>query len=177
MKFYNIASHTTFMGKTSQKGKLKNRHRLRRKEAQRIVESLVHGFGIRQMPEKIEEAYLNDEVFYISAGEVFAMVQDGKEILTLKGVLRYSPQKRYVVVDEGAVPYLYNGADVMSPGIVQADPEIVKGDVVWVKEEKHGKPLVVGIALLSGQEMVKSVKGKAIKTLHHLNDEIWNLEI
>ncbi len=81
-----------------------------------------------------------------------------------------------MVVDEGAVRFLYNGADVMTPGIVDADPDIEKGELVWVKEIDHGRPLVVGKALMSGTEMVESEKGKGVETLHHLNDDIWNFE-
>jgi len=165
------------MEKPPQVNRLKNRHMLRRKEANQLIGLLTQEFGLRATPESIEGASSDQGEFYISDGEVFAMVIDGKPLITLKGVLRYSPQRRYVVVDEGAVPYLYNGADVMSPGIVDADPEIKKGEAVWVKEINHGRPLVVGTALISGQEMVESGKGKAIKTLHYLNDDIWNIEL
>jgi PUA domain protein len=64
-----------------------------------------------------------------------------------------------------------NGADIMSPGIVFADPEIVAGDLVVVAEEKHRKPLAIGRALIPGTEM--KGEGKAVKSLHHVGDQIW----
>lgn len=86
-------------------------------------------------------------------------------------------EKGYVVVDMGAVRFLANGADVMSPGIVDADPEIERDDIVIVVDEKHHKPLAVGISLISGPEMIKNNSGKAIKTIHHIGDAIWDLEV
>ena len=76
----------------------------------------------------------------------------------------------------GAVRFMANGADVMSPGIVDADPDLVEGDVVVVVDETHRKPLAVGISLISGSEMVENDKGKAVKTIHFIGDPIWDLE-
>ena len=69
------------------------------------------------------------------------------------------------------------GANVMSPGITDADPDIQEGDLVIVVDENHRKALATGRSLISGMEMVKNNEGKAVKTLHHIGDEIWNLEI
>ena len=70
-----------------------------------------------------------------------------------------------------------NGADVMSPGIVEADETIEKDDIVLIVDETHNKPLAIGISLITGPEMVENDEGKAIKSIHHVGDEIWNLEI
>jgi len=64
---------------------------------------------------------------------------------------------------------------VMAPGVVDADPQVNTGDVVWVREEKHKRPIAVGLALVSGPEMVAAEKGKAVRTLHHLRDKLWDL--
>lgn len=76
-----------------------------------------------------------------------------------------------MVVDAGAVPFIANGADVMGPGIVYADPDIMAGDLVVILEERHKKPLAVGRALRSGQEM--KGEGKAVKSIHHVGDRLW----
>jgi PUA domain protein len=69
-----------------------------------------------------------------------------------------------------------NGADCMGAGIHLADPSLEAGDMVWVRDEEHGKPLAVGQALVSGSEMVAMTKGKAIQTLHWVGDELWELD-
>ncbi|MDL5502961.1 MAG: RNA-binding protein, partial [Candidatus Methanoperedens sp.] len=80
-----------------------------------------------------------------------------------------------VLVDPGAVRFIINGADTMSPGIVQADPDIKVGDLVIIVEKAHGKAIGIGKALMAGKEMVGG-KGKAVKSIHYVGDEIWNLE-
>ena len=75
----------------------------------------------------------------------------------------------------GAVGFVTNGADVMSPGIVDADPQIQPGDLIWIADETHNKPLGVGEALLTGEEMIANTKGKAIKNIHYIGDALWEI--
>lgn len=142
----------------------------------KVIQELETTFGIELNIKEMDCAESNEQLVYIIDGVVVAMELEREHFLTLKGILRFHPRKRHVVVDEGAVRFLYNGADVMCPGIVDADPDIRKWDMVWVKEISHGQPLVVGMALTTGEEMVESTKGKAVKTMHYLNDPLWNIE-
>ena len=95
---------------------------------------------------------------------------------TLRGIVAWQPERSWAAVDHGAIPFLMNGADCMGAGIHLADPSLEAGDMVWVRDQEHGKPLAVGQALVSGDEMVSMTKGKAIKTLHWVGDELWELE-
>ncbi|MFP4545787.1 MAG: PUA domain-containing protein, partial [Methanomassiliicoccales archaeon] len=108
--------------------------------------------------------------------EARALVHDGTPFLTVRGILAYGASRYFVTVDMGAVPHVYNGADVMTPGIVEADPDIEEGDLVWVRDQKNRQPLAVGQALLSGEEMVRSESGKGIRTLHHVGDRLWRYD-
>ncbi|MBF26703.1 MAG: RNA-binding protein [Euryarchaeota archaeon] len=95
---------------------------------------------------------------------------------TIRGVLAWNIEKSWAAVDHGAIPFLMNGADCMGAGIHLADPDIEPGDLMWIKDQQHGKPLAIGMALVSGNEMIKMTKGKAIKTIHWVGDELWELE-
>lgn len=77
----------------------------------------------------------------------------------------------------GAIRFVTNGADIMSPGIVETDENIKQNDVVIIVEETHKKPLAIGIAEITGEEMVNNDSGKAIQNIHYIGDDIWNLEI
>ncbi len=79
-----------------------------------------------------------------------------------------------IVVDQGAVPYIVNGASVMIPGIVNIDSQIKKNDYVVIVDEKHQKPLAVGIALMDAEKVLKEKKGKAVKNLHYIGDRYWD---
>ena len=125
------------------------------------------------------EVLETDEYNYILVNsEPYIIMIDDKPYPTLKAILANEDlENKTVVVDMGAVRFVTNGADIMSPGIVEADDDIVPGDVVVIVDVNNHKPLAIGESLISGPEMVESSKGKAIKSLHFVGDDIWNLEI
>jgi PUA domain protein len=82
-----------------------------------------------------------------------------------------------VVVDTGAVPYVVNGADIMRPGVTSVSDDILAGKPVQVVEERYGKPLAIGIALYNTTELREKNSGKVVKTIYHVGDELWNLEM
>lgn len=106
-------------------------------------------------------------------GDILGLVIEGRPFLTVRGVMRYKPVKRYVTVDMGAVPFITNGADCMGPGIVEADLSIAAGDLVWIRDTKNGVPLAIGISERSGEEMVQKMPGKAIRNIHNVGDKLW----
>jgi PUA domain protein len=62
----------------------------------------------------------------------------------------------------------------MAPGIVRYEGEFIKGDIVLVLDEKHGKPLALG-EILYGSEEAKSIRqGVVVKNIHYVSDKIWN---
>jgi len=91
-------------------------------------------------------------------GEPLLFKINGKIFPTVKGALKLNPTRRRVVVDPGAVKFIINGADTMSPGIVEADPAINEGDLVIIVEQAHSKAIAIGRALIAGKNMVR---GKA----------------
>lgn len=123
---------------------------------------------------KMETGSLDGKQAYIVNGRIIGIEEEGGLLLTLHGIMELSPSKKFVTVDMGAVKFLANGADVMSPGIIDADMNIEKDDIVYVQDVNHKRPLCVGRALHSGEEMVKGSSGKSIKTMHYVSDEIWN---
>lgn len=112
----------------------------------------------------------------VANGTTIGLIIDGHPFLSVRGLLACPPEKRFVTVDMGAVKFVYNGADVMAPGVVDADPSIAEGDLIWVRDEKNLQPLAVGVALMSGNEMVIQKKGKAARSLHHVGDSIWKMD-
>ncbi len=156
----------------------RKRRRIRKKEARKLSDEIKERWGDCPFSEKnqVDLAEARDFALIFSEGELVGMIYEGMAFLTLKGILACSPSKAWVTVDMGAVKFLYNGADVMAPGIVDADPHIKEGDPVWIREETHKKPLAVGIALTEGEEMKLSDKGKAVKTIHYVGDKIWKTD-
>lgn len=96
--------------------------------------------------------------------------------LTLRGFLEHSDAAKWVDVDHGAIPFLMNGADCMVAGVQAADEDIAVGELVWIRDMTHKKPLAIGWSTMEGQEMATATKGKGIKTLHWIGDELWEME-
>ncbi len=157
--------------------KIRRRSRLRRKEAAEWAERLAADFGMVLPADDapIDEAEAGPSRLLLRGNEAFALRVGDGIAPTVRGLLAFPATKRAVTVDMGAVRFLYNGADVMAPGIVEADPRIREGDIVWVRDEKNRRPLSVGRALMDGPTMAREEKGKAIETIHHVGDEIWRL--
>jgi PUA-domain protein len=95
---------------------------------------------------------------------------------TLRGLLRWNLEIRWCAVDRGAIPFLMNGADCMAAGVQMVDPNIERGDLIWIRDEEHGKPIAIGWALLDAQEMNTATKGKALRTIHWIGDDLWEIE-
>ncbi len=123
--------------------------------------------------EKVEEVKIRNEeefIVYLIDGEPTLASIEGKLVPVLTGQKVEGPG---VVVDQGAVKHIVNGADVMRPGITQFKGDFKKGDVVLVYAETLPFPIAVGEALYSKEEMEKMERGKVVKNLHHLGDELY----
>jgi PUA-domain protein len=80
-----------------------------------------------------------------------------------------------ITVDSGAVKFVCNGANIMRPGIVKVDGDFQAQDLVVVKEQKYGKSIAVGRALLSRPELESASKGSVVTNLHYVGDKFWDM--
>ena len=157
--------------------KVKKRNFLKKKKIKEIKAELGEYGDLLQGKKNVEILEAEPNSFILVDGEPYIIIIDDKPFPTLKAALANQIDAKTVTVDMGAIRFVTNGADVMSPGIVEADETIEKDDIVLIVDETHNKPLAIGISLITGPEMVENDEGKAIKSIHHVGDEIWNLEI
>ena len=142
-----------------------------------MIRLLAEEFGMTVPSDDVplDEAEAGPFRLLLRGNEAIALFVDGGIVPTVRGLLAFPAMKRWVTVDMGAVRFIYNGADVMAPGIVEADLAIRAGDVVWVRDEKNRRPLAVGRAIMDGPTMAREEKGKAVETIHHVGDDLWRL--
>lgn len=157
--------------------KIKKRYHLKKKKLKEVKEKLEDYADLIPAKATVEVIQSDLPEIVLIDGKPLIMMIDHTPFTTIRGALECEIKSKFVVVDMGAVKFMAKGADVMSPGITSADPNIFEGDLVIIIDETHHKPLAIGRSLISGVEMVENNQGKAIKTLHHIGDEIWNLEI
>jgi len=159
--------------------KAKPRHQLRKAQQKEIIDTIRNILEDADTvigKKRIELAQAEDYKLILVDGKPLFFITDGKPFFTVRGALELQPQKRLVIVDAGAVSFVAKGADIMRPGIVSADPDIEEGDLVIIVEQAHGKPLAIGRALVSGEQMTGD-SGKVIRTIHYVGDRIWNIEL
>ena len=154
---------------------IRKRKRMRSKEVKALAAELEAALGIPVFDEDdaVDMAESSDFNVIFVGPDILGIVYDGKAFLTVRGILKYRPEKRAVTVDMGAVPFVINGADIMGPGITDADPDIQEGDLVWIRDVKNGQPLAIGMALRSGEALASKQPGKAIKSIHFVGDKLW----
>ncbi len=157
--------------------KIRKRYHLQKKKLKELHDKLGDYSKIIPSKGTVEILETDDHDIILINGKPWIMMIDDTPFITLKGALETEITSQYVVVDMGAVKYMTKGADVMSPGITKADPKIQVGDFVIIVDETHHKPLAIGRSLITGEEMTANTEGKAVKNLHYIGDEIWNLEI
>ncbi len=138
----------------------------------------IANYGIVLHKKDVVELY--DDILIVINKEPLFFYYGGKLYPTLKFLLKNTKSEssllKIVVIDMGAVKYMMNGADVMRPGIIAIDVDIIKGEAVVVVDELHKKPLAVGIALVGAVEMEQLKHGRVITTVHYVSDSIWLLQ-
>ena len=164
--------------------KLKARKPVRHKKIKRLIERLTAPLGVDA---NLSNAFLETATFgpwnllIVDKSPLGMEVESPEhEVIafpTLRGVLAWNPNFKWCEVDHGALPFLMNGADCMAAGIHRACETIEEDDLIWIRDQSHGKPLAIGWATMGSNEMVAATKGKAVKMLHHIGDELWELEL
>lgn len=161
--------------------KKKSLHDMKKGEIKEILNSINNLFGentfkeinskssfkVANMEDGVDIVYVNDTSSFLKIGNNF--------IPSLKLLISLPKDKipSKVVIDMGAVPFISKGADVMRPGIKEVDTGIEKDDAVIILDEKHGKPIAVGIAMFSSSDILSMKEGKVIKNIHYVGDKIW----
>ena len=160
---------------------VKKRHSIRKSQAQALLARLFDQIGNSALffhADMIEVIETNADVSLFLVNKKMLLLDTGDWVFpTLQGAIQFPFPERRVVVDAGAIPYVVNGADVMRPGIVSVSDDVKADSPVQIVDERHGKPLAIGIALFNAPDIRARTSGKMCKNIHHVGDEIWNIEI
>ncbi|MHA1229057.1 MAG: phosphoadenosine phosphosulfate reductase domain-containing protein [Candidatus Helarchaeota archaeon] len=157
-------------------------------------------FGLKQLKDTIEKSYgkgssafLDSKiVLFNRAPELDALdevIVDGYVIgklrfdlsrldwefkPTVEGAVRmYNKLKKYpkwVLIDDTAISYIRKGANVLAPGILDADQAIKKGDFVFVIDSAENL-IAIGRCRYSYNEFSTMKKGVVIKNLESVKED------
>jgi len=150
---------------------------LSRRDSAETISRIESSLGVDLSLPKSAQAQCSEPgegaVFVMLDG--FEFVQAGEAYFPYVGsqaTLALFPQ---AFVDEGAIRFLLNGADVMRPGIRKFDEWGPPGKMIVVREEKKGRAIAVGPSLVASAQAQEMTKGGCVKNVHHLGDKYWNM--
>lgn len=147
------------------------RKQLSKKEVKSLNDEIKQKYGLENFLSKKGIIELDENILLIN-NEASFFYLDHKIIPDLRLILKQNFLKK-VTVDMGAVKFVTSGADVMRPGVTLADEGIQQNEIVVVVDELHNKALAIGYSLYSSEELMRLEKGKVIKVVHYVGDEIW----
>jgi PUA-domain protein len=162
---------------------VKSRHHLRADAVDELESALEAKLGVTMdadTHEKVELEGTDYDLVLVDGEPAVVYIEDERgeqeRFLTVRGANEYPPERNVVTVDAGAISFVSDGADVMRPGITEADPSIEAGDLVAIAEENHGKVLAVGRARTGGDDMVGD-EGKVVDSIHHVGDDLYEFSV
>ena len=156
------------------------RHALSKKEKKSLIKRILAELPFLNVSPKknLEIGTCDSYTVYFYEGQPILVEIEDKLVPLLRHVLRFNIndlRMPKVIVDMGAVKHILNGANIMAPGIVDIEGSFSKGDLVLIIDEKYHKPIAVGLALYSSDEIKHMKRGKVIRNIHYIGDKIWRL--
>ncbi|MFH1590819.1 MAG: PUA domain-containing protein [archaeon] len=151
-----------------------HRKQLSKKEIKLLNEQIETELGKSGHFDKKDHVEELDGRFIKRGDTIEFFIHEGRLLPTLRFLLQ-NPTLKTVVVDMGAVKFVASGADIMRPGIVEIDDDIKEGLAVRIIDVDNRKPLAVGLAMASSEDMKEMTSGKAVKSIHHVGDDIWKI--
>lgn len=156
----------------------KNRHSLKSKYAKKLLLTISKNLQINI--EKFFESKIRIELLETEIAEIF--IFNGRPLIArfdgclfptlyFKEVFGIIPK---LVVDMGAVPFICKGADLMAPGVLSIKGQFNQNELLLIIDERHGKPLAIGLSIFDSEEMKKVNRGKIAKNLHFVGDKLWD---
>lgn len=152
------------------------KEQLNKKHLKEIIDwldtiGLVCTFSKKDKVERVDDRIL------IVNGNIDYIIYSDKVYPSLKLILKEGVDKfKKISVDAGAIRFVTKGADVMRPGVTKIDEGINKGDFIVIVDDRFNKPLAVGISEYGSDDMRALDKGKVLKNIHFVGDDVWNLE-
>ena len=118
--------------------------------------------------------YIDETLAFIQDEEIYNKNKESNEAWfpSLHILLAGKLSLPKVVVDKGAIRFVVNGADIMRPGIVKVD-DFGNGDFVVIVDETMNKPLAVGKAMYSSEELRDKKEGKVVLSVHFYGDDYF----
>jgi predicted RNA-binding protein (TIGR00451 family) len=140
-----------------------SKHYLSKKEIKALIASLEEiGLSFAEADKMQVEESKNGNMYFL--GRIFAGIWTDRFIPTPDFLNVVKPENKKIVVDQGAVPHILNGANLFAKGILSMSADISKDDYVFIADE-HGKFLATAISTVDFDPEIRKHSGEAARTL------------
>ncbi|MAG60857.1 RNA-binding protein [archaeon] len=150
------------------------RTRLKAKDFNKELEQAAYSvkFSKKDSIERIEDKDNNLKIISVNKVPAFFYYEE-RLIPTIKFLHTKPEFLKTVTVDMGAIKFVVSGADIMRPGIMEYNQLITEGEIIAIIDERNKMVICVGISLLDASVIKEQEKGKSVKNIHYVGDEIW----
>jgi PUA domain protein len=149
--------------------------RLKDKEVKSLLREVIGRYPLAAPLESArsfeEVAVGEDMIYFVDSAPLLIRTKLG--LLPSLKFEKVTTSLPHVTVDMGAVAHMVNGADVMRPGIKAVESDFGKNALIVIIDEKYRKPIALGFSDVDSTEMRRLSKGKVIRNIHYVGDELW----
>jgi len=118
---------------------------------------------------------------YVINNEVIFFEREKDLVPALRLIHKYPFLLKKVRVDQGAIKYVLQGANVMCPGLTSPggnlDEDFNEGELVGILAEGKEQCMGIGLAKLSRNEIRSVNKGHGLENIHYLGDPLWEMKM
>lgn len=149
------------------------RHFLSKKDTAALILRLKD-FGISaNLEDGVEIEQRKEGKFYLYKGKPLAFETVGF-YPSLQALNLFHPSGKWIVVDDGAIPHLTNGANLFGKGIVDLDRDIAIGDTVFVRNSE-GIYFAIMKAVKTYGDLAKDRTGEFAIMIHRPGDKAYSI--
>ena len=112
-------------------------------------------------------------IYSVNGDPILIQRSDGCIFPALRLAMEYPGLLPRIHTDFYATAAILRGANLMSAGAWDFDPEIKAGTVVEICYIEADVPFAIGVTLISGEEILKREQGPCVKIEHYLRDGLW----
>jgi PUA domain protein len=117
----------------------------------------------------------SDGIRFIVINGMYTFVNYNNEFVPFLGSHESTLLFPSIRVDQGAIKFLVNGADVMRPGVVSYDEWGDAGKIAVIREGEKDRSIAIGVTLVRSSDMQLIQKGACARNIHHIGDKYWSL--
>uniref|UniRef100_A0A6B2LLS0 PUA domain-containing protein n=1 Tax=Arcella intermedia TaxID=1963864 RepID=A0A6B2LLS0_9EUKA len=145
-----------------------------------LLEPYIDDIIPKKFPLKTAKSNTVRSTLYVINDEIIFFEREGTIIPTLATIHKYPFLLKKVRVDQGAIKFVLQGANVMCPGLTSnggsLEEDFKEGEYVAILAEGKQNCLGIGLANMDRNAIRSVNKGHGLENIHHIGDPLWEIK-